>query len=125
MKLQNNRSRNLKNTKNKKVRWMSKTTLIRVLSFMFQFLVLVAFIYALLFMPETSYASVESALSNIKSKLTGIIFPTLSVCGLAVAALSFFTGNERAKQHILYAVLGCAFGFGAQAISDFISQTVR
>jgi competence protein ComEC len=37
----------------------------------------------------------------------------------------FFTGNPNAKQHIGYAILGCIFGFGAQAIVDFIAQTVR
>jgi len=47
------------------------------------------------------------------------------VIGIAIAAISFFTGNPNAKQHIVYAVLGCIFGFGAQAIVDFIAQTVR
>jgi hypothetical protein len=42
-----------------------------------------------------------------------------------MAAISFFTGNQNAKQHIAYAVMGCIFGFGSQAIVDFISQTVN
>ena len=32
---------------------------------------------------------------------------------VAMAAISFFTGNPQAKQHIFYAVLGCILGFGA------------
>ena len=75
--------------------------------------------------PELAHASLESSLNGLKTKLTGVILPLLSVIGIAIAAISFFTGNPNAKQHIVYAVLGCIFGFGAQAIVDFISQTVR
>lgn len=78
-----------------------------------------------LLVPEYSYANLESSLDGIKMKLTGIVLPLLSVIGIAIAALSFFTGNPQAKQHIVYAILGCCFGFGAQAIVDFIGSTVR
>ena len=80
---------------------------------------------AFLVFPEFAHASLESSLGGLKTKLTGVILPLLSVIGIAIAAISFFTGNQNAKQHIVYAVLGCIFGFGAQAIVDFISQTVR
>ena len=75
--------------------------------------------------PEFAHADLVSSLNGIKMKLTGVIMPLLSVIGIAVAAASFFTGNPNSKQHIFYAILGCIFGFGAQAIVDFISQTVR
>ena len=75
--------------------------------------------------PDFAHASLESSLGGLKTKLTGVILPLLSVIGIAIAAISFFTGNQNAKQHIVYAILGCIFGFGAQAISDFIAQTVR
>ena len=81
--------------------------------------------YMMFLHPETSHASVESSLMGLKSKLTGVILPVLSVCGLVFAGFSFFTGQEQAKQHIMYALFGCAIGFGAQAIVDFISQTVN
>lgn len=80
---------------------------------------------AVCLMPELAHANLESSLVNVKTKLTTVILPLLSVIGICIAAVSFFTGNQDAKQHIIYAVLGCAFGFGAQAIVDFISQTVR
>ena len=80
---------------------------------------------ALILVPELSFASFESSLIGIKTKLTGVILPVLSVIGLAVAAISFFTGNPNSKQHIFYAILGCIFGFGAQAIVDMIASTVR
>jgi len=89
--------------------------------------------YSLLFLvlligiilPDLAHADLVSSLNGLKMKLTGIILPLLSVIGIAIAAVSFFTGNPNAKQHIVYAVLGCIFGFGAQAIVDFIAQTVR
>lgn len=91
-----------------------------------QGLILFAVMAAILvLLPELAHASLESSLIGIKSKLTGVILPLLSVIGIAIAAISFFTGNQNAKQHIVYAILGCIFGFGAQAIVDFISQTVR
>lgn len=83
------------------------------------------FALSLFLMPELAHAGLESSLVSVKMKLTGVILPLLSVIGICIAAISFFTGNPEAKQHIVYAVLGCAFGFGAQAIVDFISQTVR
>ena len=75
--------------------------------------------------PELAHAGLESSLMGIKSKLTGVILPLLSVIGIAIAGTSFFTGNPNAKQHIAYAIIGCIIGFGAQGIVDFIAQTVR
>ena len=66
----------------------------------------------------------ESSLIGIKSRLTGVILPLVSVIGLVVATFSFITGNPDAKQHIIYALVGSAIGFGAQSIIDFISFTV-
>jgi type IV secretory pathway VirB2 component (pilin) len=76
-------------------------------------------------MPDFAYAGLESSLMGIKSKLTGVILPLLSVIGIAIAGISFFTGNPNAKQHIFYSIIGCMIGFGAQGIVDFIAQTVR
>ncbi len=87
--------------------------------------VLGLFLMVGILIPDIANAGLESSLVGLKMKLTGVILPLLSVIGIAIAALSFFTGNPNAKQHIAYAILGCIFGFGAQAIVDFISQTVR
>ncbi len=78
-----------------------------------------------LLLPTLGFSDVEGSLRNIKSQLTGVILPVLSVIGLGIASVSFFTGNPNAKQHIVYAILGCGFGFGAQAIVDFIGSMVR
>ena len=75
--------------------------------------------------PEFAHAGLEDSLFGLKARITGVILPLLAVIGIAIGAISFFTGNPRAKEHIVYAILGCVFGFGAQAIVDFISQTVH
>jgi len=80
---------------------------------------------AIQLVPELGFASVESSLMGIQSKLTHVILPTISIIGIAWAAFSLLTGNERAKTHIWYAIIGSVIGFGAQAIVDFISQTVH
>jgi type IV secretory pathway VirB2 component (pilin) len=82
-------------------------------------------IFSIALVPDFAHASLESSLIGLKSKLTGVILPLIAVIGISIASISFFTGNPNAKQHIVYAVLGCIFGFGAQAIVDFIAQTVR
>lgn len=89
------------------------------------FIILLFVIFIGVSFPDYAHADLVSSLNGLKTKLTGIILPLLSVIGIAIAAVSFFTGNPNAKQHIVYAVLGCIFGFGAQAIVDFIAQTVR
>ncbi len=92
----------------------------------YQSLILFAVVIGLgIAFPDQSFAGLETSLMSIKSKLTGVILPLLSVIGIAIAGISFFTGNPQAKQHICYAIVGCMIGFGAQGIVDFISQTVR
>lgn len=76
-------------------------------------------------LPQIGFASVESSLSGIQTKLTRVILPTISIIGIAWAAFSMMSGNERAKMHMWYAILGSIIGFGAQSIVDFISQTVN
>ncbi len=91
-----------------------------------QMVFMVAVVVAVaIFMPDLAHAGLESSLMGIKSKLTGVILPLLSVIGIAIAGISFFTGNPNAKQHVAYAIIGCIIGFGAQGIVDFIAQTVR
>lgn len=88
-------------------------------------LVLSFALVAAIFCPDLAHAGLETSLMGIKTKLTGVILPLLSVIGIAIAGISFFTGNPNAKQHIAYSVVGCMIGFGAQGIVDFIAQTVR
>lgn len=75
--------------------------------------------------PEAALASFESSLIGIKSKLSNVVLPLLAVIGLLFAAFSYLTGNPNAKQHITYALIGAAVGFGAQAIIDFIGSTIN
>lgn len=75
--------------------------------------------------PNVAHASFESSLIDLKSKLSNVVLPLLSVIGLLVAAFSYLTGNPEAKRHITYALIGAGVGFGAQAIIDFISSTIH
>jgi hypothetical protein len=84
-----------------------------------------AMLGASFFIPQYSYADLVSSLGNLKMQLTGIVLPLLSVIGIGLAAISFFSGNPQAKQHIVYAILGCCFGFGADAIVNFIASSVH
>ena len=86
---------------------------------------LILLVLGLALIPQLGFCSVESSLSGLQMKLTRVILPVLSVIGIAWAGFSFITGHENAKRHILYAVLGSTLGFGAQAIVDFIAQTVQ
>jgi type IV secretory pathway VirB2 component (pilin) len=99
---------------------MGKSQVVRKFAKLVPFLAL-----ALVVEATPLYAGFESSLITLKDKLTGVILPLLSVMGMGIAALSFFTGNPNAKQHVIYAVFGCLIGFGAQAIVDFIAQTVN
>lgn len=80
---------------------------------------------SLLIFPHSCFADFGQSLERIKNTMTGTVLPALSIIGLVIAAISFFTGNPMAKQHIVYAILGCCFGFGAQVIVDLIRSTVR
>lgn len=71
------------------------------------------------------HASVESSLLGLKSVLLGSILPVFAAMGLGFAAISFFTGNPNAKQHLCYAMIGSVIIFGAQSIVDLIQRIVR
>ena len=103
---------------------MNQTTVRVLVRFLIHIILLMGIVLVLVQAPENAHASVESTLISLKSKLTGFILPVLSVIGLAVAGMSFMMGSENAKKHLAYAAIGCALGFGAQAIVDFISSTV-
>ena len=75
--------------------------------------------------PQLCFADLQGSLDNIKFQLTHLILPTLSVIGMAIAAVSFFTGNPQAKTHMFYAVMGCCFGFGAEGIMSLIRSIVN
>lgn len=85
----------------------------------------IAVIGILFCVPLFAGASVESSLNGIYLKINRVILPTLSMISIAWAAFSLMSGNERAKSHVWFAILGSAIGFGAEAIVEFISQAVR
>ena len=87
---------------------------------------IIAFVLvSVLLMTPLAHASVESSLLGLKSVLLGSILPIFAVLGLGFAAFSFITGNQDAKRHLHYAVIGAVILFGAQSIVDLIERVVR
>jgi hypothetical protein len=85
----------------------------------------IAVFLSLTIVPQICFADLQGSLDNIKFQLTHLILPTLSVIGMAIAAVSFFSGNPQAKTHMFYAVMGCCFGFGAEGIMSLIRSIVN
>ena len=89
----------------------------------FYFFILVAIF--LFVAPEIALTSVESSLMTLQTRLTRVILPSLSICAIAWAAFSMMSGNDKSRTHLWYAIIATIVGFGAEAIVNFISQTVR
>ena len=89
----------------------------------FSFCILVAGCF--LFFPMMGFASVESTLTAVQSKLVNTILPLAAILGLVFAGLSYVTGNPGACQHLIYAIIGAVVGFGSQAIISFIRGLVN
>ena len=78
-----------------------------------------------LLMPEIAYASVESSLAAIQSRLMTTVLPLAAILGLVFAGFSFVMGSPNAKGHLILSVLGAVIGFGAPSIVQFIQQLVH
>ena len=74
---------------------------------------------------EIAFADLQGSMINMKSQLSGVVLPLLSVCGLLWAAFAYLTGHPESKRYITYALIGTAVGFGAQSIIDFISSAIH
>lgn len=75
--------------------------------------------------PSLAFADFESSLENIQDKLIHTFLPVFAIIGLALAGISFASGNPSAKQHIIYAVIGCVIGFGAEGLVTLIQSLVN
>ncbi len=82
-------------------------------------------IASVLLLPELGFCSVESTLMAFQSKLITTILPLASILGLAIAGISFASGNENARQHLTLAIMGAVVGFGAPSIIAFIRGLVQ
>jgi hypothetical protein len=80
---------------------------------------------ALTLVPSLCFADLQGSVDNIKFQITHLLLPSLSVIGIALSAVSFFTGNPQAKTHAFYAILGCCLSFGADSIMQLIRSLVN
>lgn len=87
------------------------------------YLILFGVIY--LAFPAIGYASVESTLTAIQGKLITTILPLVAILGLVFAGLSFATGSQNARSHLMLAIVGAVVGFGAPSIIAFIRGLVQ
>jgi hypothetical protein len=80
-------------------------------------------IFAIQAVPLVCHASLESSMYTLRSQLSTIFMPALSMIGIVLAGISLAMGNPNAKTHIGMAVVGACVGFGADGIIDFARRT--
>lgn len=80
---------------------------------------------AMFFAPAMAFASVESSLMAVQSKLINTVLPLVGILGLVFAAFSFFTGSQNARSHLVLAIMGAVVGFGAPAIIEFVRTLIH
>ena len=83
------------------------------------------FLMAFALAPILAFASVESSLQAVQSKLVGTLLPLAAICGLVVAGFSFVMGHANARQHLVYAIAGAIIGFGAESIISLIRGLIH
>jgi type IV secretory pathway VirB2 component (pilin) len=71
----------------------------------------------------TANASIETAMYQFRSQLSGVFLPALALVGITFAGISLAMGHQNAKNHITMAVLGSIIGFGADSIIEFVRRT--
>lgn len=74
-------------------------------------------------LPSLAFASLEGAMYSLRTQLTTVFMPVLSLVGIVFAAISMAMGHQNAKNHIVMAVMGTIVGFGADGIIDFVRRT--
>lgn len=77
------------------------------------------------FLSPEAYASVESTLSTMQSRLTGSVLPLVAILGFLYAGFSFVVGSPNARRHLMLAIIGAVVGFGANSILNFIRSMVN
>lgn len=105
--------KNLKNSNEKNIKNKINTTM-KIISVMTIFLV-----------PMLAFASVESSLAAVQTKLVGTVLPLAAMCGLVFAGFSFITGQPNARSHLVYAILGAVIGFGAESIVSLVRSLIH
>lgn len=80
---------------------------------------------AVMLSPQLGYCSVESSLTAVQNKLINVILPLAGIVGLAFAAISFMSGSQNARGHLILAIIGAVVGFGAPSIIEFFRTLIH
>ncbi len=85
------------------------------------------FLFAILYfaVPAVGYATVESTLTGIQTRLISTVLPLAAILGLVFAGFSFVAGSPNAKGRLMLAISGAVIGFGAPSIMEFIRSLVH
>ena len=78
-----------------------------------------------LLIPAIAFASVESTLSGIQSRVVTTLLPLAAILGLVYAGFSYIAGSPNARNRLVFAILGAIIGFMAPSIVQFIQQLVH
>lgn len=73
--------------------------------------------------PLAAFASLESAMYSLRTQMSTVFLPALSLIGIVIAGISLAMGHHNAKNHITMAVIGAMVGFGADSIIEFVRRT--
>ena len=83
----------------------------------------VLFAFGFSAMPLLAHASLESAMYSMRTQMSTVFLPALSLIGIVIAGISLAMGHHNAKAHIIMAVVGAIVGFGAENIIEFVRRT--
>lgn len=76
-------------------------------------------------LPAIAFASVESSLMDVQTRLTRTILPLVAILGFIFAGFSYLSGSPNARAHLMLAIIGAIVGFGASSIVSFISSMIH
>ncbi len=78
----------------------------------------------LLLLPLSSYASVESMMSNLQSAILNILAPALCLGGIIFSGFKLAMGDESAKRMLFWSCIGTVIAFTAPSILSFLQNRV-
>lgn len=78
----------------------------------------------LLLLPLSSYASVESMMSNLQSAILNILAPALCLGGIIFSGFKLAMGDESAKKMLFWSCIGTVIAFTAPSILSFLQNRV-
>jgi type IV secretory pathway VirB2 component (pilin) len=80
--------------------------------------------FALLLIPQLSFASVETMMSNLQSAILNVLAPMICVGGIIFSGFKLAMGDESAKRMLICSCFGTVVAFTAPSILSFLQTRV-